>query len=92
MHSGTLQALFLLWILPQALFSPEKGGPIFLGHVQIEKSVFLLVVYVFYVLFNELSSCVPTLDIAAGAFFLQKKAVPFLGGHVQIQKLVFFKF
>ena len=54
------------------LFSPEKGGPNLLGHVQIEKSVFLLVFYVFYVLFNELSSFVPTLDIAAGAFFPQQ--------------------
>ncbi len=72
LYSGTLQALFPLWILPQAFFSPEKGGPRFLGHVQIQKSVFLLVFCVFYVLFNELSSFVPTLDIATGAFFPQQ--------------------
>ena len=47
-------------------FSPEKGSPNVFGHVQIEKSVFLLVLYVFCVLFYELSSFVPTLDIAAG--------------------------
>ncbi len=40
LYSGTLQALFLLWILPQALFSPAKGGPGFFEHVQIEKSLF----------------------------------------------------
>ena len=59
--TDSYQALFLLWILPQAFFSTEKGGSRFLGHVQIEKCVL-------FVVFSELTSFLPTLDIAAGAF------------------------
>ena len=73
------------------IFSPEIGGPRFCGHVQIEKSVFLCVFAVFYVLFNELSSFVPTLDIAAGAFS-PAKGGPICFGHVQIEKCVFMRF
>ena len=54
------------------VFFPAKSRSQIFGHVRIEKSVFLLVFYVFYVLFNELSRFVPTLDIAAGAFFPQQ--------------------
>ncbi len=43
------QVFFQLWILLQAPFSPEKGGPRCFGHVQIEKSLFLCVFDIFYV-------------------------------------------
>ena len=35
------QALFLLWILPQALLSPEKGGPRFLNMSKLRNLCFL---------------------------------------------------
>ena len=51
--SMSYQALFLLWTLPQAPFSPARDGPRFLGHVQIEKSTFVCVFDASYTLFNE---------------------------------------
>ena len=75
-----------------AFFPAKKAVPDFLGHVQIEKSVFSCVFDVLYVLFNELSSFVPALDIAAGAFLPQQQAVPDLLDMSKLRNQCFYAF